>query len=139
MIPTKIDINKFNIRFKLGDGLIIYETEVNSFLENTGLTIQNSYFPLQSDKINYINLAEAGTTFNCGNALTNLFLVLKKEFKNEIVILDFLNVEEVSNHFLEKYTKFLLETSNKVIAINVPIDIANSFDNYIYSNLLPEE
>ena len=139
MIPTKINVNKFNVKFKLGDDLIVYETETNTFLEETGLTIQNIGFPFESEKINYILLSGAGTTFKCGNALNNIFLTLKKEFQNEIVIIDFLGVEETSDYFFENYTKFLLETTNKIITINMSVAISNAFSSYVYSHLSKAE
>lgn len=139
MIPTKIDYSKFDIKFLAESDFMIYESDVNAFLEETGLTVQNIKFPLESDKITYIVLSNAGKTFRCGNILENIFLVLKKNIKNEIIVIDFLGVEEVSDYFLEKYTKFLLETSNKVLTINMSLSISNAFSTYIYNNLIEEE
>ena len=139
MIPTKVNYGKFNIKFLADSDFMIYESDINAFLDETGLTVQNINLPLESDKINYILLSQAGKTFKCGNALENIFLLLKKEFKNEIIVMDFNGVEETSDYFLEKYTKFLLETSNKIFTINMSLSIANAFSAYIYNNLLEEE
>ena len=63
MIPTKINYNKFNIKFLADSDFMIYESDINAFLDETGLTVQNINLPLESDKINYILLSEAGKTF----------------------------------------------------------------------------
>ena len=41
LTPVKVIINEKTLKFELGDDTIVYYDDVNAFMENTGLTIQN--------------------------------------------------------------------------------------------------
>lgn len=143
LIPTKVIINQNDICFKIGDDTVVYETDVNAFQKNSGLTIQNIDLTLLrellDEKVYYLKLSTVSPTFSCGNILENILLNIKAEEDNVLLILDFKGVEEVSNSFFKSYTKFLLETSNKVISINMSTIISNEFGNFIMSTILQEE
>lgn len=139
MIPVQISINKNDIIFRTGDEKMVYKTDVNAFLSETGLTIQNIRFPIISTKVFYIKLAEKTSTFSCGNTLDNILLEIEREIEEGLLIIDFDNVEEVSSSFLQKYVRFLLETSNKIITINMSLSISNAFNEYIILNIIEEE
>lgn len=133
LIPMKITNQQNKVTFIIGDGTVVYETDINSFEINSGVTIHN--VELNSLKGYYVNLEERGKTFKCGYILDNILLELNKEVNNILLIIDFDKVEEVSESFFEKYTKFLLETKNKVIHINMNPSIESSFGIFIKSNI----
>lgn len=135
---TSIVINRDLIEIKIGDGTVVYKTDVNSFEAESGLTINNVDFGKKL-KGYYINLGEVSDTFICGNIIDTLTLGMKLEYDDTLIIFDFDGVEEVGTNFLEAYTKFLLETSNKIITINMNISISNSFSSFVKSNIIPIE
>ena len=133
---TEVVIDKNEVKFIIGDGTVVYKTDVNSFEKNSGLTIHNIEF---SDlRGYYIRLKDLSSTFSCGNVVDNLVLSIKKEYDNILLVIDFNEVEEVSESFLKSYTKFLLETNNKVITINMNIAISNSFGSFITKSIMEE-
>ena len=134
LTPTKVIVDENDIQFKVGDDKVVYETDVNAFLVNTGLTIQNIDLTLLEGY--YLQLSSLGKTFSCGNLLDNIFLSLKIEEDNILLIIDFDGVEEVSESFFKSYTKFLLETSNKVITINMDTAISNAFSDFILERII---
>ena len=112
---------------------MVYKTDINSFVENTGITIQNISFPIKGY---YINLSEISTTFVCGNILENIFYELQKDnIENSLIIMNFDDVEELSENFVKEYTKILLQTSNKIITINMNTELSNQFSFFILSNI----
>ena len=52
--------------------------------------------------------------------------------KGDTIAFDFDGVLEVSQNFVDVYTKYLLETKNKVITINQNNDVSNAFGEYTY-------
>lgn len=136
MIPVKVSVNKNQIVFRTGDDKVVYETDVNTFLENTGITVKNVRIPFSSERIFYIPLVDLGETLNCGRSFENAIFELEREEYSGLLIIDFSDITEVSQQFFKKYTQFLLETSNKVITINMNTEISTAFSLYISSNLL---
>lgn len=136
LIPTKVFIDSNNVEFRIGDGSVVYKTDINSFEENSGLTIHNIEFSSLTGY--YLRLGDINTAFNCGNIINNLDIELKRNEKNVLLIIDFDEVTEVSNSFFKTYTKFLLETSNKVITINMNTAISNTFSDFIQTNITEE-
>ena len=136
MIPVQVSINKNDIIFRTGDENVVYTTDVNAFLEETGVTIQNTRLPFASKNVYYIRLIDKSLTFTCGNTLNNILLEIQKEINNALLIIDFKGVEEVSSAFFKKYTQFLLETSNKIITINMNTAVSQAFGTYISTNIL---
>lgn len=122
---------------RLTENVIEYTTENNSFEENTGVTIQN--VELNSLVGDRIRLAEYGKKLLCGHILDNLFLEFKKEKDNALLIIDFDEIEEVSENFMKSFAKFLLQTSNKVIPINMDLPILNDFNTFMYIYLVSDE
>ena len=56
---AKIIVDENEIKITIGDGTVVYSTDINSFEENSGLTIHN--IELASlDNFYYINLKEIG-------------------------------------------------------------------------------
>ena len=135
MIPLNVSINKNDIIFRTGDEKVVYKSDVNAFLENTGVTIQNTRIPFSSDKVFYIKLSETNKTFNCGKSLQNVLLDIQREIDNGLLIIDFEGTEEVSQSFLKVYTQFLLQTSNKVITIGMSTEISSAFSSFIRLNI----
>lgn len=136
LIPTKIFIDSNNVEFRIGDGSVVYKTDINSFEENSGLIIHNIEFSSLTGY--YLRLGDINTAFNCGNIINNLDIELKRNEKSILLIIDFDEVTEVSNSFFKTYTKFLLETSNKVITINMNTAISNTFSDFIQTNITEE-
>ena len=118
---------------------MVYKTDVNAFLENTGVTIQNTRIPFSSNKIFYIKLSETNKTFNCGKSLQNILLDIQREIDNGLLIIDFEETEEVSQSFFKAYTQFLLQTSNKVITIGMNTEISSAFSNFIRLNITEDD
>lgn len=140
MIPVNISIKNSDIIFRTGDDKVVYKSDINSFITDSGVTVKNIVFPIESSKVYYLPLGSLNKTFVCGNLFSNIMLELERaEEKNRIVIIDFNDVEEVSSAFLSTYTKFLLETSDKVITINMNTSISNDFGSYVLSNINEEE
>ena len=139
MIPVEIVLNEKDIIFRTGDDKVAYKSDINSFIADSGVTIKNIVFPIESSKVYYLPLGSLNKTFVCGNLFSNIMLELERvEEKNRIVIIDFDDVDEVSAAFLSTYTKFLLETSDKVITINMNMAISNDFGSYVISNINEE-
>ena len=136
MIPVNVVIKNNDIIFRTGDDKVVYKSDINSFIENSGVTISNLVFPIESSKVYYLGLSSIGDTFSCGNLFSNILLELDRtEEKNRIIIIDFQDVNEVSASFLKTYTKFLLETKDKVITINMSTSISNEFGAFVLSNI----
>ena len=139
MIPVNVTIKNNDIIFRTGDDKVVYKSDINSFIADSGVTIKNIVFPIESSKVYYLPLGSLNKTFVCGNLFSNIMLELERvEEKNRIVIIDFNGVDEVSAAFLSTYTKFLLETSDKVITINMNMAISNDFGSYVISNINKE-
>ena len=64
LTPVKVIINEKTLKFELGDDTIVYYDDVNAFMENTGLTIQN--VELTQLKAYYLKLGNSDKTFACG-------------------------------------------------------------------------
>lgn len=140
MIPVNVTIKNNDIIFRTGDDKVAYKSDINSFIADSGVTIKNIVFPIESSKVYYLPLGSLNKTFVCGNLFSNIMLELERvEEKDRIVIIDFDGVDEVSAAFLSTYTKFLLETSDKVITINMNMAISNDFGSYVLSNINEEE
>jgi len=126
---TQVTVNQNDIIFTIGDGTVVYETDINAIELNSGITIKNIDF--SSIKGYWIKLSVINKKLICGHILDNIAIAIKKQMDNSLVIIDFSEIEEVSENFLKSYTKFLLETSNKVITINMDATISNDFGNFI--------
>ena len=140
MIPVSVIFNDKDVFFKTGDDKVVYKSDINSFLENNGVTISNLVFPVESSKVYYLDLSALGDTFSCGNLFSNILLELDRtEEKNRILIIDFQDVNEVSESFLKTYTKFLLESKDKILTINMNTAISNEFASFVLSNVIGVE
>lgn len=136
MKSVVININKYNVIFKIGDDEMVYKTDVNKFVKESGLTIENVVFPIEVEGF-YIKLSAFSKTFSCGNVIENLFMEIKKNnMDNSLFVIDFDGVEEVTKNFYKIYTKILLETSNKIITINMDTNLSNEFSNFIIENII---
>lgn len=134
MIPILINKDECEIIFTVGVEKMVYKTDINSFVAETGMTIQNISFPIEGI---YINLIEVGKNFVCGNIMENLFMELKRnDIDNALIVVDFDGIEELSESFYKSYTKVLLETSNKIITINMNTKLSNGFANFIRKNII---
>ena len=120
------------IQFRyIGSDKIIYETQTNQFLENTGLTIKN---PSINIPVYGIELNEWGSSLLCGHIIDNINgRLLEAGLNNIILIIDFNGIAEISQSFCEQYFKFLLTTPSKIININMNTSINNTFAEYIGS------
>ena len=134
MKSTSIYINKKDIKMKFMVETMEY-IDVNSFVKDTGVTVRNVSFPIKGY---FVRLKNLGDTFICGNILTNFFVELKKEINDDLIIIDFDGVEEISENFLKNYTKILLESSNKIITINMNTSLSNDFARFIENSITEE-
>lgn len=129
-----LDEKNSNIIFKAEIEEMVYKTDINSFVTESGVTIQNVSFPIK--KAYYINLSNISKTLICGNIIENLFLELQKNnVENSLLVVDFNGVKELSKSFYEGYTKVLLQTSNKIITINMDTQLSNEFSAFVLSNI----
>ena len=141
---TLININSDDISFaiKEDETKTNYQTKPNQFIENSGVTIQNVIFPFfteNEDDVYLIQVSDFGTNFECGKVIENLFLLLNQNIKNKVIIIDFDEVESVSKEFSESLTKIILETTNKIIPINMSIKMTKTFGRFILDNFYGEE
>ena len=138
MEHMNVSFNEDKIEFRIGDGTVVYTTDVNAFEENSGLTIKNVDFNANLEGY-YLNLGVLSNSFVCGNIIDNLAMEIKSEYENVLLIVDFEGVEELSNSFFVSYTKFLLQSSNKIITINMNTALTNEFSNFIKTNIKESE
>lgn len=126
----QIDLKNNVINFRyIGSDKIIYQTQPNQFLENTGLTVKN---PDVNIPVYGIELKQWGTSLLCGHIIDNINgRLLEAGLSNVILIVDFNGIVEISENFCEQYFKFLLTTPSKIININQNTSINNTFVSYI--------
>ena len=128
----KVDFKNNLIIFKYqGSDDIIYKTQKNQFIENSGLTIKN---PEVGIKAYLLPLNEWGSSLICGHIIDNIAgLLQKNKLENIILFVDFNGITQISKSFCEEYFKFMLTTPSKVININMNTNINNTFVSYIDS------
>lgn len=135
MKPLLVIKNKNNIIFQAGVEEMVYKTDINSFVEESGLTIQNINFPIEGY---YVKVADLGDKVTCGNLIENAFIELQNEgVNNTLIVVDFIEVEQLSESALKSYTKILLQSSNKIITINMDTSMSNGFSSFILQNIIP--
>lgn len=135
MKPLLVIKNKNNIIFQAGVEEMVYKTDINSFVEESGLTIQNINFPIEGY---YVKVADLGDKVTCGNLIENAFIELQNEgVSNTLIVVDFIEVEQLSESALKSYTKILLQSSNKIITINMDTSVSNGFSSFILQNIIP--
>ena len=135
MKPLLIIKNKNNIIFQAGVEEMVYKTDINSFVEESGLTIQNINFPIEGY---YVKVADLGDKVTCGNLIENAFIELQNEgVSNTLIVVDFIEVEQLSESAMKSYTKILLQSSNKIITINMDTSVSNGFSSFILQNIIP--
>ena len=135
MKPLLVIKNKNNIIFKAGVEEMVYKTDINSFVEESGLTIQNIAFPIEGY---YVKVVDLGDKVTCGNLIENAFIELQNEgVNNTLIVVDFIEVEQLSESALKSYTKILLQSSNKIITINMNTSMSNGFSSFILQNIIP--
>lgn len=132
IIPIKYNFDNEMIIFQYLDGdNVLYKTKKNIFNENSGLTISN---PQNKIPAYLIKMISYGEHLLCGNVINNILVTLSQnDIDGVILLIDFEGVLEVSQNFVEAYTKYLLETKNKVITINQNYEVSNAFGEYTYS------
>ena len=141
---TLININTDDMSFimKEDETQSTYQTKPNQYVENSGVTIQNVIFPFfteNEDDTYILKVSDFGTNFECGKIIENLFLMLNQSIKNKVIIIDFDEVVSVSEEFSESLTKIILETTNKIIPINMSIRMTKTFGQFILDNFYEEE
>lgn len=132
LTPIKIELedNFINFRYE-GDDDIIYTTQKNQFLEETGLTIKNPDFNIPAY---VLKLSRFGEHLICGHIIDNIVGYLKNaELENIFLIIDFEGVTDISDNFAEQYIRFILSTKSKTISINQNTNISNTMAQYLYS------
>ena len=135
MKPLLVIKNKNNIIFQAGVEEMVYKTDINSFVEESGLTIQNINFPIEGY---YVKVADLGDKVTCGNLIENAFIELQNEsINNTLIVVDFIEVEQLSESAMKSYTKILLQSSNKIITINMDTSVSNGFSSFILQNIIP--
>lgn len=130
--PLKYVLDNEFIYFQYLEGdNIIYKGKKNIFVKNSGLTISN---PQSEIPAYLINMVDFGENLLCGNVINNILVILSQNnIDGVILLIDFEGVLSVSENFVNAYTKYLLETKNKVITINQNTDVSNAFGAYTYS------
>lgn len=135
MKPLLIIKNRNNIIFQAGVEEMVYKTDINSFVKESGLTIQNINFPIEGY---YVKVADLGDKVTCGNLIENAFIELQNEgVSNTLIVVDFIEVEQLSESAMKSYTKILLQSSNKIITINMDTSVSNGFSSFILQNIIP--
>lgn len=133
LTPINIITDGNSIEFRTQEeNELIYQTQINAFIENSGVTIQNVTFPVPGY---YINLNQSfGETLRCGNIINSFFALLKSKLDNTLIIVDFNGVKEVSEQFCTEYYKNLISSKNKIITINQDINVSNIFGRVVIEN-----
>lgn len=122
--------NVINFRY-IGDDTIIYQTQPNQFLTETGLTIKNPTIDIPAYGI---ELNAWGESLLCGHIVDNINgRLLEAGLNNIILIVDFNGIVEISESFCEQYFNFMLTTPSKIININMNTSINKAFVSYINS------
>lgn len=132
LIPIKYTLDNKFITFQyLDGGNVIYRNKKNIFVKDSGVTISNPQIQIPAY---IIRLEEFGENLLCGNIINNILVLLSQNNLDGIILLiDFDGVLDVSQNFVEAYTKYLLKTKNKVITINQNVEVSNAFGEYSYS------
>lgn len=128
--PVKIEFedNFINFRYEGSDD-IIYRTQKNVFQENTGLTIQNPDVEIPAF---VLQLSRFGTKITCGHIIDNIVGYMKGiGLENILLIIDFSDVTEISESFIEQYIKFILSSKSKIISINQNTNINRTISLYV--------
>lgn len=129
-VDINLQENVITFRYQGSDD-IIYKTQINSFQENTGLTIAN---PSTDIPAYALQLNQFGTDIKCGHIVENIVAFLKSiNMDNILLIIDFQGVISISQSFAEEYIKFILSTKSKVISINQNTNINNGLSRYVES------
>lgn len=137
LIPLDVVMNDNFVEYRLEDGKLVYKSEVNYLAPDSGMVVENIEFPVPAY---YVKLSDAfGVKLDCGNVVTTFFTAIKSVFDNRIIIIDFEDIDSVSNNFCKEYYKYLLTTKNKVITINQSVNVSNVFARFILSNTKLEE
>lgn len=124
------DNNYIDFQFDDGENMV---GEINEIIEESGITLENIEYPISAY---YIHLeSNFGKTLKCGNIISTFFTALKSRVNNSIIVVDFDNIEEVSENFCAQYYKYILNTNNKIITINQNIDVSNIVANFILLNI----
>ena len=132
LIPLKYTFDNEIIIFQYLDGdNVVYKNKKNRFIKESGLTISNPHPPIPAYMVRLSE--EFGDRLLCGNVINNILILLAQNDVDGIILLiDFDGVLEVSQNFVDAYTKYLLETKNKVITTNQNNDVSNAFGEYTY-------
>lgn len=132
IIPLKYVLDNEFINFQyLESDNMVYQSKKNIFVKNSGLTISN---PQDKIPAYLIQMVEFGENLICGNIINNILITLSQnDIDGVIILIDFEGVLEVSENFVKAYTKYLLETKNKIITINQNSDVSNTFGEYTYN------
>jgi hypothetical protein len=125
-----IDFSTNFIIFRcIGDDTIVYQTQKNKFIVESGLTIEN---PDVNIPAYLLPLDQWGTSLRCGHIIDNIVGQLKNVgLENIILIVDFKNIVDISEEFCSQYFNFMLTTKSKIININQNTNINNIFVSYI--------
>ena len=130
-VHEKINLLDNIILFKHTGDIDMYQTQINQFIENNGVTIQN---PTTNIPVYRLPLNQWGSSLICGNIINNINVTLKKQnLENIILIMDFDNITEISESFCEEFFRFILSTKSKVININQNTSINSTLVSYINS------
>ena len=138
IVPVSYYISGENVYFHYaGDDNVVYESKKNLIVKDKGVIVENP----QSGVPAYVITLEAfGSELLCGNIIDNIFTALQMSGIDEtILIVDFDGINSVSDQFCESYFKFLLSTKNKVITINMSVDVSNIFGGFVYNEIEMQE
>ena len=155
LTPVKVVIDETKIQLKIGDDTVVYETDVNAFEANAGVVVRNVELSLIRNSVYFLSLEEISKeisvnqtglseidtkkTIACGNIFDHMILSMNQEYENILLVIDFSNIDEVNESFLESYIRFLLSTENKVLSINMNISISKQFSLFVEKYMKPVE
>ena len=127
----------------IGNDNMASQTERNALIEESGVVMKNVNFPITEDgKVYYFKIIDASQgnkKIECGKIAENVFKIIETQIKNNVIVVDFDGVETVSYEFCKSWAKILLETTNKIITINMNISITKTFANFVIENFDVEE
>lgn len=133
LTPLDVIMNDNYIEYRLQESdKVIYKNNINAFIEKDGVTVQNIEYPVPAYYVNLYSIY--GKTLKCGNIINTFFAALKSKVDNSLIIIDFEEVEEVSDSFCSQYYKHLLTTKNKIITINQNINVSNIFAEFVLTH-----
>lgn len=133
------------MKLRILDGDSDMGEEINKIVKESGITVRNVVFPIEN--VYFVKMSDFGVIskednkahFECGNIVDSINILIEQGMKDDIIIMDFSDIGSLSESFLIAYTKLLLNTSAKIISINMNVSVYRNFSSFIEGNMIEAE